>query len=292
MGLNTHLCSHEELPAWAKDNAFIVTGYRRPELFRHDTIAKCWASIWLYAHNESAHLLDHLGSLPSFLLPLAHARIFFPSSSSLNRTPTPSDWLDIAGFTTFLLAAVTCLTLSSTFHTLSCHSRQLAKRCNALDYVGIVVMIVGSFLPALHYGFHEHPKWQLFYGLGIVSLGGVAAWAVLTPHYATPEYRPVRTAIFLALGLSAVVPVAHGYILYDYATLRLTMGLDWLILSGSLYVVGALTYACRGPERFAPGRFDYVGASHQLFHCAIVGAAFAHYVCLRRAWAYWHGVGV
>lgn len=153
-------------------------------------------------------------------------------------------------------------------------------------------MIVGSFLPALHYGFHEHPKWQLFYALGIVSLGGVAAWAVLTPHYATPEYRPVRTAIFLALGLSAVVPVAHGYILYDYATLRLTMGLDWLILSGSLYVVGALTYACRVPERFAPGRFDYVGASHQLFHCAIVGAAFAHYVCLRRAWGYWHGVGV
>lgn len=27
---NSKLCSHEELPSWAKDNGFIITGYRRP----------------------------------------------------------------------------------------------------------------------------------------------------------------------------------------------------------------------------------------------------------------------
>lgn len=234
------------------------------------------------------HAAYHFNALPSSLDALAHAPIFRPSAILITVTTTPSDWKDIAGFTVFLLAAVTCLVLSSSFHTLSCHSRTLAKRFNALDYVGIVVMIVGSFLPALHYGFYRHPNWQLFYALAITTLGAFAAWAVLTPRYATPEYRPVRTAIFLALGLSAVIPVAHGWAIYGYQTLRLTMGLDYLVLSGSLYVVGALTYACRVPERFARGKFDYIGASHQLFHVAIVCAAFSHYVCLRRAYAYWH----
>lgn len=41
------------------------------------------------------------------------------------------------------------------------------------------------------------------------------------------------------------------------------------------------------PERFAPGRFDYVGASHQIFHCFILAAALAHFVCLRRAHDFW-----
>ena len=68
------------------------------------------------------------------------------------------------------------------------------------------------------------------------------------------------------------------------------MGLHYLVLSGALYVVGALLYACRVPERFAPGKFDYIGASHQIFHFFILGAAFAHYISLRRGYAFWHAV--
>lgn len=168
------------------------------------------------------------------------------------------------GFTIFLLSSVTCLTLSSSFHTLSCHSRHLAHKFNKLDYVGIVVMIVGSFLPALHYGFYCRPRWQLLYGTSISILGAGAAYVVLAPHYSTPAYRPIRTAIFLALGLSGVVPVAHGTAIYGWRILDLTMGVRWLALEGALYVSGALLYALRIPERFAKGRFDLLGASHQM----------------------------
>jgi Haemolysin-III related len=35
--------------------------------------------------------------------------------------------------------------------------------------------------------------------------------------------------------------------------------------------------ANRIPERFAPGRFDYFFASHQVFHFCVVFAALAHY---------------
>lgn len=40
---------------------------------------------------------------------------------------------------------------------------------------------------------------------------------------------------------------------------------------------GAFIYACRWPERLKPGRFDYLFNSHQLFHLAVVIAAFVHY---------------
>lgn len=68
------------------------------------------------------------------------------------------------------------------------------------------------------------------------------------------------------------------------------MGLNYLVLSGALYIAGALLYANRIPEKFFPGKFDYLGASHQIFHVFILLAAFCHYVSLRRAFNFWHSV--
>eukprot|EP00882_Tetradesmus_deserticola_P017175 GHRQ01018383.1.p3 GENE.GHRQ01018383.1~~GHRQ01018383.1.p3 ORF type:complete len:154 (+),score=37.69 GHRQ01018383.1:321-782(+) len=43
---------------------------------------------------------------------------------------------------------------------------------------------------------------------------------------------------------------------------------------------GAVIYACRVPERWYPGRFDLAGHSHQLWHAAVVLAAWVHYVAI------------
>jgi len=58
------------------------------------------------------------------------------------------------------------------------------------------------------------------------------------------------------------------------------MGVRWLIIEGLLYIAGAGIYAARVPERFAPGKFDLLGASHQVFHCLVVAAAGSHLVGL------------
>lgn len=132
----------------------------------------------------------------------------------------PPDTLDVMGFGTFFIAAMICLGFSATYHTVGCHSQHVARSFNKLDYIGIVVMIVGSFLPALHYGFYCHPEYQLLYSVGIVAMGAFAMYVVITPRYATPAYRPWRTSVFVVLGLSAVVPVAHVIQYY---------GVSWLI---------------------------------------------------------------
>ncbi|XP_050997862.1 membrane progestin receptor delta-like [Acomys russatus] len=55
-------------------------------------------------------------------------------------------------------------------------------------------------------------------------------------------------------------------------------------------VLTGFLFAARLPERLAPGRFDYIGHSHQLFHiCAVLGTHFQLEAVLvdmgsRRAW--------
>lgn len=97
------------------------------------------------------------------------------------------------------------------------------------------------------------------------------------------------------MGLSAVFPVLHAQRLYGFSQLRETIGLDWVLLQGLLYIVGAAIYAARFPERLRPGTFDIWGSSHQIFHVLVVLAAMSHLVGLIKAFDYEHssrgGVG-
>ena len=45
----------------------------------------------------------------------------------------------------------------------------------------------------------------------------------------------------------------------------------------------------RIPERLSPGKFDYLGSSHQIFHVLVVLAAGSHLVGLMKAFDFNHG---
>ena len=49
--------------------------------------------------------------------------------------------------------------------------------------------------------------------------------------------------MFVGLGLSAGFPVLHGLRLYGFQKMREQMGLLWVVLQGSLYIIGAAVYA-------------------------------------------------
>ena len=49
--------------------------------------------------------------------------------------------------------------------------------------------------------------------------------------------------MFVTMGLSAVFPVLHGILLYGVDQMRQSIGLDWVVLQGSLYISGAGLYA-------------------------------------------------
>lgn len=60
----------------------------------------------------------------------------------------------------------------------------------------------------------------------------------------------------MALGLSGIIPAMH-YVITDgfwHAVNFAAMG--WLALMALLYIVGAVIYAARIPERIFPGKCD------------------------------------
>jgi adiponectin receptor len=82
----------------------------------------------------------------------------------------------------------------------------------------------------------------------ITTIGAATLVFVLYPKFRSPEWRPVRAGMFVAMGLSAFVPVLHGIRVYGIKQLQTQMGLSWLVAQGVLYVVGAAIYAVSSPR--------------------------------------------
>ncbi|KAL8280407.1 hypothetical protein RQP46_007055 [Phenoliferia psychrophenolica] len=294
-----------ELDIWrrqADDNPWLLTGYRRTL----GSYSKCLESLW-YAHNDSVNIWTHLvGSLVAFFS-LAYALLrvmelqdvpehrvgWWAPFTLVHPFKSPSQpsvtWRDTAGFVSFFLSAAFCLGCSASFHTFTAHSMAVSHSWNRLDYIGIVVLIVGTIIPCIRYGFFCSTDLQHLY-IAAISIAGAATIAVVVaPHTRTPEYRRFRTALFTLLGVSAVIPIGHVVLKYGMQAGSDAVGVNWAALGGILYIIGAFLYAERCPECLWPGVFDYVGASHQLFHVAIVLGATAHYCSIAEAFRFWHG---
>lgn len=265
----------DELEEWQRDNEYILHGYRRVQY----NWRGCFTSVFAYIHNETVNIHTHLWGSVLFLYFLA---TFYPSyvESHVNTT-----WKDVTVIAIFLASGAICLAASAFYHTSGCHSKEVASYCHAYDYSGIIILIVGSFYPAIYYGFFCDPHIQRIYLTTMCLAGLGAAYIVLNPEYAKPTHRGARTTVFIGLGLCAIVPVSQLFLTHGFRTLISEMGINWLLISGALYIGGALLYANRIPERLAPGRFDFLFASHQIFHTCVVLAALAHYqgvlTCLR-----------
>ncbi|KAI8326485.1 HlyIII-domain-containing protein [Martensiomyces pterosporus] len=271
----------DELPAWMQDNQYIRSGYRPPS----NSFARCFASI-LYLHNETGNIFSHLlGALMFLVLCFTVTQRIFPEFATV-------DWQDIATVYIFLLGAVGCMGLSALFHTVSCHSQGVQKAYNKCDYVGIVFLIVGSCVPIFCYAFYCHPRLKLFYLSLIFALGALTVVLVVAPKFATSEYRPLRAATFVALGLAGAIPAIHTTLAFGWSYTINAVQIHYMLLMGGFYIAGAAIYGARIPERWWPGKFDYWLHSHQIFHVFVVIAAVFHYIGVIKALRWTHTVGL
>jgi adiponectin receptor len=167
--------------------------------------------------------------------------------------------------------------MSFAFHTVSCHSEVMSKLFGKLDYCGIAFLIMGSFVPWLYYGFYCAFLPKVIY-LSVTTVLGLCAIVVsLWDKFGEPEYRALRAGMFIAFGLSGVVPACHYLCKEGIFSSAPAAAIGSLVLMAVLYISGALLYAWRVPERFYPGKFDLWGHSHQIFHVLVIAAAFVHY---------------
>lgn len=115
---------------------------------------------------------------------------------------------------------------------------------------------MGSFVPYLYYAFYCTLWAKLFYLALIGVLGCGAIIVSMSNEFAKAQYRPLRAALFIALGLSGVIPCVHAVIVNGFWVSINHGSLGWLVLMAVLYISGASIYAARVPERCCPGKFD------------------------------------
>ncbi|MCJ1324310.1 hypothetical protein MMC10_000972 [Thelotrema lepadinum] len=228
------LLDWDEIPEWQQDNEYILTGYRPVS----GSYKESWRSIWTL-HNETINIHSHFVGAGIFVLLSAY---FYYSIFS--HYPTAS-YEDAFVFATFFYGVATCFVLSSTFHIINNHSPVVAQIGNQLDYLGIVVLMWGSTLPSIYYGFYCDRTLQKVYSINVSILALGCAIATLHSRFRHPTWRPYRAAMYAGLGLSAIVFVIHGLVKYGFETQRRHMGVDWMAAMASFNLFGAAIYGIR-----------------------------------------------
>lgn len=79
----------------------------------------------------------------------------------------------------------------STFRSLSPHFR--------LDYCGIALLIMGSFVPWVYYGFYCHYEHKVIYLSVVMVLGIVSIVVSLWDKFSEPNLRPLRAGMSICV---------------------------------------------------------------------------------------------
>lgn len=137
---------------------------------------------------------------------------------------------------------------------------------------------MGSFVPWLYYGFYCHYQPKVIYLSVVCVLGCLSIIVSLWDKFSEPALRPLRAGVFMSFGLSGIIPAIHygimegwfsqisqsslgwlclmGMTMLDFKPLQCFKYFSRLLMIGLLYIMGALLYALRVPERWFPGKFD------------------------------------
>ncbi|KAI6175641.1 Adiponectin receptor protein [Aphelenchoides bicaudatus] len=253
----------DDLPDWLKDNEFLLSGHRPPL----PSVSECFKSIF-QLHTETGNIWTHLIGCLAF---------FFLAVWFLTRPDVHIQFQEKIVFSFFFIGAILCLGLSFAFHTLSCHSVPVLNLFSKLDYTGISLLIVGSFVPWIYYGFYCRREPKITYIAMICVLGAGAVVVSLWDKFNESRFRALRAGVFVSMACSGIIPAIHFVYTDGMRRLIDENGFYWLLTMAFFYLVGAFLYATRIPERFWPGKCDLVFQSHQLFHMCVVVAAFVHF---------------
>jgi adiponectin receptor len=198
--------------------------------------------------------------------------------------------LDAMPFLLMTFSGLLHAPFSTGFHLFRCMTPRVYNLWRRLDHVFIYVMCWPA-VAALSW-FVLPPKATALAFCAAAVLAQRAAkgiWA-LKPHVQRDRREIVRAAgevgalvllQFAPMVLQSVREVAKG----TAGQWPSERGAGGLVVAGMLGVPASLLFAANVfasgvPERWAPGRFNYCGSSHQLMHVGVIGAVVSMYAYL------------
>jgi adiponectin receptor len=253
------------------DSEFIVGHYRVAPGFR-----AALHSLFR-VHNETANIFTHAAGfvLCAWLL---RGVVLAPADVGLAPAqPRACAGAPVWPLAVFLVGALVCLGASVAFHTFAPVSAKAFVALAKADYAGISALIFTSMVPPLVYSFWDDAHSLRVYLALAAATNGVAAAAGTLDRFRSSEWRAARAAAFVACGLVGGAPLLHALWRSHQpdtppdehnAARRAVWG---TLVMGTQYLLGALLYAARIPERYWPGWFDLFG-SHAIFHVLVVTA--------------------
>jgi adiponectin receptor len=239
------LIHYDDLPTPWRVNPHILKGYR----FSNSKL-DCLRSAFQIS-NESVNIWSHGVGL---IIVLSIAFYFYPSSSNF----TLSTNTDVFFAAMFFFAACKCLVCSCMWHTMNSIANQtLMERFACVDYTGISLLIAASIMTTEYTAFYCEPTSRWLYIITTASLGVGGVILPWHPTFNRADMAWARVAFYVALGATGFAPMIQ---------LNITRGSAWslyfyapVMKSVAAYLVGAIIYALKLPEKLVPGWFDYFG---------------------------------
>lgn len=243
------LLSFDQLPRWHQDNESILHGYRPIS-----GSARLSFRSWSYIHNESVNIYSHLIPAVVFLLGEWYILQYLTSRYS-NITG-----VDLFIISFFLLTAVICLGLSTTYHTLMNHSAEVEQLWLRFDLVGIVVLTLGDFVSGIYMVFWCEPLerkiyWSMvcqdchpffssnaYFGWQIGVLGSLTIFIMVNPYFQGKKFRVFRALAFVGTGLSGFAPLIHGITIFGWSQMMKQSGMPYYLAEAGFLLSGALVY--------------------------------------------------
>ncbi|XP_072807251.1 membrane progestin receptor gamma isoform X2 [Vicugna pacos] len=255
------LLSAEQVPQEFHEQG-ILFGYRHPQ----SSAAACVLSLFQMT-NETLNIWTHL--LPFCFFTWRFVSVL-RATDILN---------DSYSWPLLVYMGASCVypLASSCAHTFSCMSGNARHICYFLDYGAVSLFSLGSAIAYSAYVFPDSLVCSTFhdYYVGLAVLSAVTSTGlscysrfleIQKPRlckllrilaFAYPytwDSLPIFSRLFLLPGGSA----QNEATLYHQKHMAMTL-------------LASFFYSAHLPERLAPGRFDYIGHSHQLFHvCAVL----------------------
>ncbi|THZ37111.1 hemolysin-III channel protein-like protein Izh2, partial [Aureobasidium pullulans] len=214
------------------DGRTTLTWSQFPEIWRRRDNIHLLRGLF-HIHNETVNIWTHLLGIPMFLL------FGFHLWMSVSTQYSSSSNHDIVVFGCFFAGVTICLSLSSAFHTFSAHSKDAHDHFLLLDFMGILALIAGSWIPGIYYGFYCHSTASQIYWSMICTITTICAMVIAIPYCRTPAWKPFRTSMFITLGLSGIIPMTYAAKTFGIAQANLQMGWKYIILEGIFYLCGA-----------------------------------------------------